>query len=78
MSVISTTPATERLSSRLQLAGINQWIAMSSGDSWGKYLRFDVGGKCIAGCGWSIREAEEIVRQVIALHNELEDTLTIK
>lgn len=65
MSAIFTSKATERLSRKLQRAGINQWVAKSSGDSWGKYLRFIVGGKCIGGCGWSLREAEAIVDHLI-------------
>lgn len=65
MSVISTSKATERLSRKLQRAGINQWVARSSGDSWGKYLRFEVGGKCVGGCGWSLREAEAKVDHLI-------------
>lgn len=66
MAVISTTRATERLSRKLQKAGINQWVAQSSGDSYGKYLRFVVGGKCVGGCGWTLSQAEEIVNQLIA------------
>jgi hypothetical protein len=65
MSVISTTRATERLSRKLQRAGINQWVARTSGDAWGKYLLFQVGGKCVAGAGWSLREAEAFVNHLI-------------
>ena len=65
MSVISTTRATERLSRKLQRAGISQWVAMTSGDKWGKYLRFQVGGKCVGGCGWSLKQAEAIVDHLI-------------
>lgn len=65
MSVISTTKATERLSRKLQRAGINQWVAQSSGDSWGKYLRFEKGGPCVGGCGFTLREAEAIVDHLI-------------
>lgn len=66
MSVISTSKFTEKLSRRLKAAGINLWVAESSGDKWGKYLLFEVGGKCVAGCGWNQREAEEIVRERIS------------
>lgn len=66
MSVISTDAFTARLSRRLKRAGIPLWVAKTSGDKWGKYLLFRVGGKCVAGCGWSRREAEEKVAQCIA------------
>lgn len=66
MSVISTTRATERLSRRLQRAGIRKWIGQSSGDRWGKYLIFEIGGKCCGGAGWTLREAEETVADLIA------------
>lgn len=69
MSVISSSKATERLSRKLQRAGISQWVAKSSGDSWGKYLRFQVGGRCVGGCGWSLREAEAIVDHLIRYKN---------
>jgi hypothetical protein len=65
MSVISSTRATERLSRKFQRAGINQWVAQSSGDSYGKYLRFEVGGRCVGGCGWSLKQAEAIVDHLI-------------
>ena len=65
MSVINTTRATERLSRKLQKAGIDQWVAHASGDSYGKYLRFQVGGKCVGGCGWSLAQADEIVDHLI-------------
>lgn len=66
MAVISTTRATERLSRKLQRAGINQWIGQSSGDSWGKYLVFEVGGKCVGGAGWTLAQAEAKVDHLIA------------
>jgi len=65
MSIITTSRSTERLSRKLQKAGLNLWVGQSSGDAWGKYLIFRVGGKCVAGCGWSIREATEIVDETI-------------
>ena len=65
MSAISTTRVTERLSRRLQKAGLNYWIAKTSGDSWGKYLIFVKGGKCIGGAGHSIRDAESKVDHLI-------------
>lgn len=65
MSVITTTKATERLSRKLQRAGINQWVGQSSGDRWGKYLRFEVGGKCVGGCGWTLQQAAEVVDHLI-------------
>lgn len=65
MSVITSTNATERLTRKLQKAGINQWVAQTSGDSYGKYLRFQVGGKCVGGCGWNLREAEAVVDHLI-------------
>lgn len=65
MAVISTTRATERLTRKLQRAGINQWVAQSSGDAWGKYLRFQVGGKCVGGCGWTLSQAEAVVDHLI-------------
>lgn len=65
MSVITTSRATDRLSRKLQRAGINCWVAISSGDRWGKYLVFRVGGKCIAGAGWSLRDAESKVDHMI-------------
>jgi hypothetical protein len=66
MSVISTTRATERLSRKLQRAGLNYWIGRSSGDKWGKYLVFVVGGKCVAGAGWTLQQAEAKVDHMIA------------
>lgn len=66
MSVISTTKATERLSRRLQKAGLNYWIGQSSGDAWGKYLVFVVGGKCVGGAGWNLRDAVAKVDHMIA------------
>lgn len=72
MSVITSTKATERLSRKLQRAGIDCWIAQSSGDSWGKYLVFRVGGKCIGGAGWSLRDAESKVDHMIA-YKDCED-----
>ena len=66
MATIRTTRATERLTRKLQRAGIQQWVAVSSGDAWGKYLRFAVGGRCVGGCGWTLREAEEVVGDLIA------------
>lgn len=71
MAVVSTTRATERLSRKLQRAGIDQWVAISSGDAWGKYLRFEIGGKCIGSCGWTLREAEEIVEAKIHEHETM-------
>lgn len=70
MAVISTTKATERLSRRLQRAGINEWVAKTTGDMYGNYLRFIVGGKCCGGCGWNLREAEEIVNRLISENAE--------
>lgn len=68
MSIITTTKATERLSRKLQRAGIDCWIGVSSGDSAGKYLVFRVGGRCICGAGWTLSEAEDKVDQMIYLH----------
>ena len=65
MSAISTSRATERLTRKLQRAGIEQWVAQSSGDKWGKYLRFQVGGRCVGGCGWSLKQAEAVVDHLI-------------
>lgn len=69
MAVISTSKATERLSRKLQRAGINKWIAISSGDSWGKYLVFEVGGKCCGGAGWTLAQAESKVDYLIEWDN---------
>ncbi len=66
MAVITTTRATERLSRKLQKAGINCWIGISSGDKWGKYLVFQVGGRCVGGAGWTLRDAESKVDHLIA------------
>ena len=65
MSAISTSRATERLTRKLQRAGIEQWVAQSSGDKCGKYLRFQVGGRCVGGCGWSLKQAEAVVDHLI-------------
>lgn len=65
MSVISTTRATQRLTRKLQKAGINQWVAKTSGDKYGNYLRFIVGGKCVGGCGWTLSQAEAVVDHLI-------------
>lgn len=64
--MITTTRATERLSRRLQRAGFPEWIGKSSGDAWGKYLVFRIGGKCFASAGWSLAEAEDWVNSRIA------------
>jgi hypothetical protein len=66
MSIITTTRATQRLSRKLQRAGLNYWIGQSSGDAWGKYLVFVVGGRCISGAGFSLRQAESKVDYLIA------------
>jgi len=66
MAIISTTRATERLSRKLQRAGINKWIGQSSGDAWGKYLVFEVGGHCVGGAGWTLAQAEAEVDHLIA------------
>lgn len=65
MGVIYTTKATERLSRKLQRAGLQQWVAVSKGDSFGKYLRFAIGGPCIGGCGWTLAQAEEDIEHLI-------------
>lgn len=65
MSVISTTKATERLTRKLQRAGLPYWIAQSSGDAWGKYLVFVVGGRCVGGAGWTLSQAESKVDHII-------------
>lgn len=65
MSVIATTRATERLSRKLQRAGLNYWIGASSGDRWGKYLLFAVGDKCVGGAGRTLRECAEFVAHKI-------------
>ena len=72
MSVISTSKATERLSRKLQRNGLNYWIAQSSGDAWGKYLVFVVGGKCVGGAGYSLRDAEAKVNHMIEWKDEPE------
>jgi len=64
--MIYTTKATERLTRKLKRAGIQQWVAVSSGDKWGKYLRFQVGGYCLGGCGWTLAQAEAVVNQLVA------------
>jgi len=66
MTTIETTKATERLSRKLQRAGIPQWIGIGNSDTWGKYLRFQIGGRCVGGCGWTLTEAEQIVDDLIA------------
>jgi hypothetical protein len=65
MAIISTTRATERLSRKLQRAGINQWIGKTSGDKWGNYLFFEVGGKCVGSAGWTLADAEAQVDHAI-------------
>ena len=72
MSAITTSKATERLSRKLQRAGLNYWIGKSSGDKWGKYLVFVVGGRCVGGAGWSLRDAESKVAHMIA-YKDCED-----
>lgn len=67
MAVISTNSFTQRMSRRLRAAGRNEWVAESDGDAWGKYLIFRVGGRCIAGAGWTRRECEEIVNKRCAV-----------
>lgn len=65
MAVISSSKTLDRLSKKLQRHGLNYWVGMSSGDAWGKYLLFEVGGKCVGGAGWSIREATAYVNHLI-------------
>lgn len=65
MSVIYSTPTTERLSRRLAKAGHQYWVAATTGDAYGKYLLFVVGGKCVGSCGWNVRDAEDKVRSII-------------
>ncbi len=65
MSVISTTSTTERLSRRLQRAGLNYWIGVSSGDALGKYLLVRCGGACVGGAGWNIADAKAKVEQLL-------------
>jgi len=71
MGAIYSTPTTERLTRRLEKAGQPYWVAASTGDAWGKYLLFIVGGKCVGGCGWNVRDAERKVRSIIT--GQLED-----
>ena len=66
MSAIYTTRATERLSRRLQRAGKKLWVAVSTGDSWGKYLIFRVGGPCVGAAGWTLREAQDRVAAIVS------------
>jgi len=61
MAVISTTKATERLSRKLKRAGINEWVAKTTGDMYGTYLFFKIGGMCTGVAGWTLREAKERV-----------------
>ena len=70
MGVIYTTRATERLSRRLKRAGAPYWVAASTADAAGKYLLFIVGGKCVGGCGWTIKDAAAKVDEVIARRAE--------
>lgn len=64
--MIFSTKTTERLTRKLQRNGIRQWVAETTGDRWGRFLRFAVGGPCIGGCGWSVRQAVAIVDHLIA------------
>jgi hypothetical protein len=64
MGAIYSTPTTERLSRRLKTAGQPYWVAASTADAWGKYLLFLIGGKCVGGCGWNVRDAEQRVREL--------------
>lgn len=66
MSVITTTTGTEKLTRRLEKAGKNLWIAKTSGDSWGNYLVFVKGGRCIGSAGWTLAEAAEKVERIIS------------
>jgi len=65
MGAIYSNATTERLSRRLKRAGQPYWVAASTADAWGKYLLFLIGGRCVGGCGWNAREAEEKVRSII-------------
>ena len=77
MSMIWTTEATERLSRKLQAAGIDQWVVEAYWDDWGMYLRYEggVGGRCRGRCGWSLEEAEEIVDRLIREQTREEEEL---
>jgi hypothetical protein len=66
MGAIYSTPTTERLSRKLAQAGQPYWVVAAANDAWGKYLLFLVGGKCVRGCGWTAREADQTVRSIIA------------
>jgi len=65
MSVIKTTKFTERMSRRLRRADRKEWVGESSGDAWGRFLIFQIGGKCLAGAGWTRAECEQIVHERI-------------
>lgn len=64
--MVFSTQATERLSRRLQKANLNLWVVRATNDSWGKYLIFKIGGRCVRGAGWSLREAQDIVNDIIS------------
>lgn len=64
MALITTSRATERLSRRLQRHGIDQWI-VESDHSASKYLRLDMDGRYLGPCGWTLRQAAEIVDHMI-------------
>lgn len=68
--MISSSAFTERMSRKLQRAGLNEWVGQASGDKWGKYILFRVGGRAISGAGWTQRECEEIVNQRILNRGE--------
>jgi hypothetical protein len=63
MSAISSSRFTEQMTRKLQIAGRQESIVESSGDAWGKYLIFRVGGRCIAGAGWTQSECRNIVAE---------------
>lgn len=72
MSLITTTGATQRLTRKLQRAGLSLWVGVSSGDCAGKYLLFRVGGKCVGGAGWNLAECESKVDHLIKWKDEPE------
>jgi hypothetical protein len=59
----STNRFTEQMSRKLQAAGLNEAVIQSSGDAWGKYLIRKIGGRCIAGAGWTQSECRQIIAE---------------
>ena len=62
--MLTTNRATERLTHRLERAGLKMAIVKASADRCGKYLLLR-DGRAIGSAGWTLSEAASLVSEVI-------------